>query len=212
MKNHFQVLWLLLLLVAATFWSDNAIFQTELAAAVTSEKPPAITEKGFLLGYGGDRWNLTTIGPNSYRGNYQTIMLAGEFGADLSRIFPDLKSIPGVLSFYFEPAYEQGVNGGFELGLNMGFMYRLPIYDRFDGYLGLGGGPFYISTLQELNPPGTGWTMAGTVSFGASYNLPDDSAINLGLRLKHNSNGRLDWPINIYNDWYVTAGYSWFYN
>ena len=190
------------------------ILLTTIMSPTTAEqaKTPAFTEEGILVGYGGDKWSQTTIGPDSYRGDYQTVMVAGHFAADMSRIFPDFKTIPGVLSFYFEPTYDQGIHGGFEAWLNMGILYRVPVTDRFDGYLGLGGGPAYLSTLQGNNPSGNGWCIAGTVSFGTYYHLQDDSAINLGLRLKHDSNGRLDWPINIYNDWSVIAGYSWFYD
>jgi len=206
-----KALLLAILLLAVNFISVG-ICRAELTERISHEKPPLITEKAIIVGFGGDTWADSGIGPPSYRGDYMTLAVEGHFGADLSRIFPDFKKIPGVLSIYLEPGYEQGIYKGFEAGFSAGIQYRLPVYDRFDGFVSFSAGPYYASTQNTTTPPASGWCLLDAMSFGTYYHFPDETALSLALKLKHNSNGRLDWPMPLYNDWYITAGYSWFYD
>ncbi|MFA6076374.1 MAG: hypothetical protein WCV63_10695 [Negativicutes bacterium] len=209
MSLYIKALLLVVLFMMVNLRPGN-VCCAELTSYAIHDKLPAITEKAVILGFGGDRWADSGIGPPSYRGEYMTIAVAGHFGADLSRIFPDFKKIPGVLSFYLEPGYEQGINKGFEAGLSVGIQYRVPVYNRFDGFVSFSSGPYYASTQTETAPPGSGWCLLDAFTVGTYYHLQDETAISLALKLKHNSNGRLDWPMLQYNDWYVMAGYSWF--
>ena len=181
------------------------------ALAAAAQLPPAITERAIILGYGGDMWQYNN-NDSGNRDKYSTIAVAVQYGADLARVFPLLKNMPGVLSFYLEPDVEKALGNGFEATVGIGLKYRLPVPGGIDAYISGSVGPAYVSILQDITPPSTCLDIEETLSLGSYYHLNDDSAIIAGIKFKHNSNGHYAYPNNFYNDIYFNIGYSWLTN
>ena len=160
------------------------------------------TESGIITGFGSASIN---------EGDYETILLIWHLGIDLKKFFPKLETHKGKLSFYLEPQINPVVSPetDIECGIGLGFKYMYPITDKLFPYIMGGAGPHYISvnTKKQTN----GFIFSNTIGVGFYCFLTDNSAINLGYRLRHMSNANLTKPNGGIDSHFGTIGYSIFF-
>ena len=174
----------------------------------SDKKATNYREIGIELGYGGN-FGGKEIGS---RGDYKTVAFQAYYGVDLNAEFPALNSVFGNFLGYVKPSYEQtvGLAKGFEATFSVGIRYVVPITSQFKVFLGGDFGPSYVSIMRTLTPPASGFELRSEVGLGMYYFFNKNEAVTIQYNIKHDSNGRFDWPNYSYNDQYCFVGYSWY--
>lgn len=165
-------------------------------------KAPLFKEKGFTVGYGRgiDSFNIP-------EGRYNVVFLIAHFGIDLLRNRSTKKNNPGIFTLYFEPQVNPvfiekpgGTVKDLEFGMNIGFKHMYPLTKNVFAYILIATGPHYITahTTKESR----GFIFSDNLGTGVYIFVSKNTALTLGFKLRHISNGDTRMPnmgINTFN-------------
>ncbi len=165
-----------------------------------------VRESGFVIGYGNGHIN----GEDRV---YRPLLLIYHIGFDAHKLFPSI--IPdskGKLTFYLEPQFNPLLvpSDQYEVGIGFGAEYRFKIINDIDAYIMGGSGLHDISFGSQ--DQAEGFNFNDTIGIGLYIHLFKNSALNLGLRLRHISNAGIKKPNRGINSYFGTVGYSLFFN
>ena len=165
-----------------------------------------IKESGFLVGYGNGHIN-------SENRAYRPLLLIYHIGFDAHKLFPNI--IPdskGKFTFYLEPQFNPLLipSDQYEVGIGFGAEYRFNIVHGLDGYVMGGSGFHHISFGSQSQSKG--FNFNDTLGIGLYLYISKRSALNIGFRLRHVSNGGLKKPNKGINNYFGTLGYSLLFN
>jgi len=174
---------------------------SETAEKEAPAKESRLEEVGFFTGFGSGKLKDS-------QGNYERVNFSGRFGYDISDKFNLNKGEKVLLNI--EPSLNliTKPDNNFEAGVSCLLMYRKQISKKVDAYLEGGLGIRYTS--QETCEQGTQLNSVLEAGFGW-YIYPNDSkdsAITLGIRGTHLSNGGTYQPNRGINTLSVIVGYS----
>ncbi len=164
-----------------------------------------IQESGFVVGYGDGRIN----GENRI---YRPLLLIYHIGFDAHKLLPSVfTDSKGKLTFYLEPQFNPLLRPSdqYEVGIGFGAEYRFNITKNIDGYIMGGSGLHHISFGSQSQAEG--FNFNDTLGFGLYIHISKRSAVNMGLRLRHISNGGIKKPNKGINNYFATLGYSIFF-
>jgi lipid A 3-O-deacylase len=184
----------------------SALFFT--AAAVHASEPSERRSDGHFF----ESSFISGIGTGHIvEGHYQPLLLIWHMGADLKNYFPRLTKRRDSLFVFLEPQFNPSYhpNSNFELGIGVGIQYRYPVTERLSVFLLGSTGPHYISLITQNQA--NGFIFSNTIGCGLYYFLSGNSAINLGYRFRHLSNGGFAEPNDGINVNFITLGYTWFF-
>lgn len=191
-----------ILAVLAILLFGTYAYADENSPGAVSAGSRLFTESGVITGFGSASID---------EGDYQTILLIWHLGIDMKRFLPELENSKGKLSFYLEPQINPVVDPetGIECGVSLGFKCMYPITGKLSPYIMVGVGPHYISVNTKKQADG--FIFSDTIGVGFYYYLTEDSAINMGYRLRHMSNVGIEKPNGGIDSHFGTIGYSMFF-
>jgi len=202
MKLHHRFLLVFPLACMIIFSAGMAVGSDDGAVPVPAFNR-LFSESAFITGFGSD---------SIPEGDYQTVLLVWHLGINLDRVFPSLKSHRGKLTFFLEPQFNPVTNpkDDYEFGVGLGFQYQYPIMEKMSLYALGSVGPHYISVVTE--DQANGFVFSDMVGAGLYFHLTDKSAINVGYRFRHLSNGDTVKPNTGIDSHFGVIGYSVFFN
>jgi len=202
MKFHQRFLLVFILACMILFSAGMAMGSDDGTAPVPAFNR-LFSESAFITGFGSD---------SIPEGDYQTVLLICHLGINLDHLFPFLKSHRGKLTFFLEPQFNPVVNpkDDYEFGVGIGFQYQYPIMEKLSVYAMGSVGPHYISVVTE--DQANGFVFSDMVGAGLYFHLTSHSAINVGYRFRHLSNGDTAKPNTGIDSHFGVIGYSVFFN
>jgi hypothetical protein len=166
-----------------------------------TEFPFQLSEAGIVGGFGFGRIP---------EGHYEPILMAAHFGLDVGRYFHIPGTHRGRLTFFmeprFNPVYEPA--GDYELGIGIGLQYVYPIFRHLYFYTAVSSGPHFISVRTEREA--RGFLIDSEAGGGFYIALGKGSALNIGYRIRHLSNGGVRTPNAGIDNHLLVVGYSMF--
>lgn len=165
------------------------------------ELPFRISEAGMLGGVGFGRIP---------EGHYEPILMAAHFGIDINRFLHIPETHRGRLTLFVEPRFIPVLEpaGDYELGLGIGIQYVYPLLRNLFFYAAVSSGPHFISVRTEQQA--RGFVMDSEAGGGIYIPFGRSSALNIGYRIRHLSNGGIRTPNTGINNHFLVIGYSMF--
>jgi hypothetical protein len=166
-----------------------------------TEFPFRLSEAGIVGGFGFGRIP---------EGHYEPILMAAHFGLDVGRYFHLPGTHRGRLTFFLEPRFNpvHEPAGDYELGIGIGLQYVYPIFRHLFFYAAVSTGPHFISVRTEREA--RGFLVDSEAGGGFYIALGKGSALNVGYRIRHLSNGGVRTPNAGIDNHLLVVGYSMF--
>jgi hypothetical protein len=165
------------------------------------EFPFRLSEAGIVGGFGFGKVS---------EGHYEPILMAAHFGLDINRFLRIPETHRGQLTFFVEPRFTpvHEPAGDYELGLGLGIQYVYPVFRNLFFYAAVSSGPHFISVHTEQQA--RGFVIDSEAGSGFYIPLGRGSALNIGYRIRHLSNGGIRTPNTGINNHFLVVGYSMF--
>lgn len=165
------------------------------------DMPLRLSEAGMLGGIGFGRIP---------EGRYEPILVAAHFGLNLGPFLHIPETHPGRLTLFAEPRFSpvREPAGDYEAGIGIGLQYAYPIFRNLFFYATLSTGPHAISVRTEQQA--RGFVFDSEAGGGFYVHLGRGSALNIGYRVRHLSNGGARVPNTGINNHLLVVGYSMF--
>ncbi|NTU52556.1 MAG: acyloxyacyl hydrolase [Chlorobiaceae bacterium] len=189
---------------------QGLILVSVLLTAATSFAA-ADTRRGFQLdeiaigsGYADGHLKFT-------RATYKAVPAYLRFGFDMSSTV-GMQESKGRLQLAFEPFCNPVTKpeSGVESGLNVFFRYLHPLSASMKLVSEIGSGPMYLSIDSEEQGK-AGFNFLNQFGLGAQLAVTGKSAITIGYRFRHLSNGGTSQPNRGINTNTAVISYSWLY-
>jgi len=163
--------------------------------------PFQLSEAGMVGGFGFGRIP---------EGHYEPILMAAHFGLDIGRYFHIPETHRGRLTFFMEPRFNpvHEPHGDCELGIGIGLQYVYPIFRNLFFYAAVSSGPHFISVRTEQEA--RGFLVDSEAGGGFYIAVGKGSALNIGYRIRHLSNGGVRTPNTGIDNHFLVVGYSMF--
>jgi len=165
--------------------------------------PAWLAEAGMLGGYGFG---------GLPEGRYRPLLLGAHFGTDLGGLVGIPAGHRGRLTFFVEPLFNpvHEPSGEYEFGIGAGLQYAYPVFRNVLAYAAVSCGPHFISVDTERQSDG--FVFDSEFGGGLYVSLGKWSALNIGYRYRHLSNGGIAKPNTGINNHFVIIGYSLFHD
>ncbi|NPU85483.1 MAG: hypothetical protein HPY65_13485 [Syntrophaceae bacterium] len=165
------------------------------------EFPVRLSEAGMLGGFGVGRIP---------EGRYEPILMAAHFGLDANRFLNLPEMHRGRFTLFVEPRFTplHEPSGDYELGIGLGIQYVYPVFRNLFFYTAVSCGPHFISVHTEQQA--RGFVIDSEAGGGFYLSLGSGSALNIGYRIRHLSNGGIRTPNTGINNHFLVVGYSMF--
>lgn len=163
--------------------------------------PVRLSEAGMLGGFGFGKIP---------EGHYEPILMAAHFGLDINRLLRIPGTHRGRFTFFAEPRFTpvHEPAGDYELGLGIGIQYVYPLLRNLFFYAAVSSGPHFISVRTEQQA--RGFVMDSEAGGGFYIPFGRSSALNIGYRIRHLSNGGTRTPNTGINNHFLVIGYTMF--
>ena len=163
--------------------------------------PVRLSEAGMLGGFGFGKIP---------EGSYEPILMAAHFGLDINRFLGIPGTHRGRFTVFAEPRFTpvHEPAGDYELGLGIGIQYVYPLLRNLFFYAAVSSGPHFISVRTEQQA--RGFVMDSEAGGGFYVPFSRNSALNIGYRIRHLSNGGTRTPNTGINNHFLVIGYTVF--
>ncbi len=163
--------------------------------------PVRLSEAGMLGGFGFGKIP---------EGHYEPILMAAHFGLDINRFLRIPGTHRGRFTVFAEPRFApvHEPAGDYELGLGIGIQYVYPLLRNLFFYAAVSSGPHFISVRTEQQA--RGFVMDSEAGGGFYIPFGRNSALNIGYRIRHLSNGGIRTPNTGINNHFLVIGYTVF--
>ncbi len=163
--------------------------------------PVRLSEAGMLGGFGFGKIP---------EGHYEPILMAAHFGLDINRFLRIPGTHRGRFTVFAEPRFTtvHEPAGDYELGLGIGIQYVYPLLRNLFFYAAISSGPHFISVRTEQQA--RGFVMDSEAGGGFYIPFGRNSALNIGYRIRHLSNGGTRTPNTGINNHFLVIGYTVF--
>jgi|GEM_PF-670253 len=163
--------------------------------------PVRLSEAGMLGGFGFGKIP---------EGRYEPILMAAHFGLDINRFLGIPGTHRGRFTIFAEPRFTpvHEPTGDYELGLGIGIQYVYPLLRNLFFYAAVSSGPHFISVHTEQQAKG--FVMDSEAGGGFYIPFSKNSALNIGYRIRHLSNGGTRTPNTGINNHFLVIGYTVF--